>query len=346
MPRAIDRRPFPEADKNPNRFGTDYTDPQGAINEGAVKSGDFIRNALPQAIKDVTGIDLSGVVEFIDWLSEQVGVAMSNFGEMWQGLLDGIVNIWRDAADAAGSVVADAVSALQKIFMLGQNAALTADNANIGVQAIKAQLAGGGSDEFDYANSDYLPSGTYAVLESGAGGGHYGPDGNGFFKWKESGGGAREVNYKRTDVTLGGDNSVVTVVWSAKPYDPIFSDAFGYINARMASSGWDRIRASIDNNSARIEAIVGGTVTQIGSVASLTIKNGDVFEFYFGTSTQSRRFWLKQNGTTVLDVEDTGAVSSMGAPYRKIGIGGRADNYLVFFQNPPPALAGWTWATT
>jgi hypothetical protein len=118
------------------------------------------------------------------------------------------------------------------------------------------------------------------------------------------------------------------------------------MNARMASSGWDRVRASIDNNAARIEVIVGSTTTQIGSTVSLAIKNGDVFEFYFGTPTQPRRFWLKQNGTTVLDVEDTVAVSNLGASYRKIGIGGRADNYLAFFQNPPPALAGWTWATT
>jgi hypothetical protein len=349
MPRTIDRRQTPEADKNPNRFGTDYTDPQGAINEGATKSGDFIRNALAQAIKDTTGIDITGVYVFMDWLSEQVGVAMSNFGEMWQGLLDGIVNIWNEATTAIGSVVEDAVLSIQKIFHLGQNAALSADNANIGVQSIKAQLAGGGFDEFDYPSSNDLPSGTYNKLASGPGGGSYGPNGDGFLVWKPSGAQAREIIYRRSDVTLGSDNGVITVVWSAKPYDPAFSDAYGYICGRFGASTWEHIRAVIDNNSARIQVYASGTLTQIGSSVTLTIKNGDVFEFWYGTAAHPRRFILKQNGTTVIDVADgdpdgTGAVSQIGTDYRKVGLGAYADNYLVFFQNPPPALAGWTWA--
>jgi hypothetical protein len=349
MPRTIDRRQTPESDKNPNRFGTDYTDAQGAINEGASKSGEYIRNALAQAIKDTTGVDITGVYVFMDWLSEQVGVAMSNFGEAWQGLLDGIVNIWNDTATAIGSVFNDAVESVLKIFNLGQNAALSAGHANIGVQSIKAQLAGGGFDEFDYPDSADLPSGAYNKLTSGPGGGTYGPNGKGFLIWKPSGGQAREVLYRRADVTLGSDNGVVTVVWSAKPYDPIFSDAYGYICGRFGSSTWEHVRASIDNNSARIQVYASGSLTQIGPTVTLTVRNGDVFDFSYGTALHPRRFILRQNGATVIDVTDgdsdgTGAISQIGASYRKVGIGGYASNYLVLFQNPPPALAGWTWA--
>jgi hypothetical protein len=85
---------------------------------------------------------------------------------------------------------------------------------------------------------------------------------------------------------------------------------------------------------------------QIGSTKTLTIKNGDVFELWCGDLAESkpRVFRLKQNNQTVHTVEDLDEVSKLGAGYRNPGIGGYADNYAVFYQNPPPALAGWTWA--
>ena len=57
--------------------------------------------------------------------------------------------------------------------------------------------------------------------------------------------------------------------------------------------------------------------------------------------------WLKQNGVTVIDVTDTvlwPIVELDPTDYRSVGFGCRVDTYLVFQQNPAPALAGWTWA--
>lgn len=344
MPRTFDRSPFPVADKDPNRSATDWTDPQGGIDEAARISGELVRQNITRIVKDLTGIDLTGAFEFIDWFGNEVGLAFHNFGAWWTGLIDGIANVFGEITDTVGRTVEDAVASISRVLGVGQNAGLSADHANIGVQSIKAQLAGGGFDEFDYASANILPSSAYDIYTNGPGGGHYGPNGSGYLVWKPSGAQWREVIYRRNDLTLGSDNGVVTVVWGAKPYDPLFSDSYGYICGRMGSSFGTHIRAVIDNNSARIQALSGGTVAQIGPTVSLTIKNGDVFEFWFGTASQPYRMWLVQNGTRVLDVEDTGAVSEIGAAYRRVGIGCYVSNYAVFYQNPAPALAGWTWA--
>jgi hypothetical protein len=110
------------------------------------------------------------------------------------------------------------------------------------------------------------------------------------------------------------------------------------------------IRAKIDNNTAIIQAVVSGTATQIGSTRTLTIRNGDVFELWYGTIEDPDRVWLKQNGVTVLDVTDTvlwPIVEADPTDYRSVGFGARVDSYLYplgLGQNPAPALAGWTWA--
>lgn len=348
MPRTFDRTQ-PVTDKDPLRFGTDYLDPFGAIADGANEFGSQIRNGLTKVIKDLTGIDLTGAFEFVDWLGSEIGLALHNFGELWQDLLDGIVSVWTKAVDVVGSTVQNVIDAIGGILGVGENAALAADKANIGVQSLKASQAGGGFDEFNYDSANELPAATYAITYSGPGAGHYGPNGSGFVVWKPSGSSVREVVYRRTDVTLGSDNGVVTVVWSTRPRDPFFNDSYGYIDGRVADNGDNtRVRARIDNNTAVIQAIVNGTVTQIGGTKTLTIRNGDVFELWYGTGAKPRQFWLKQNGVTVHTVEDTGAVSSLGTGFRQVGFGCRVDTFGVLIaqtQNPAPSLAGWTWAT-
>ena len=349
MPRAYDRRQL-VIDKNP----LNVLEPSiPKLPDFSIDAG-VIWEAFVNWVKDTTGIDLSGTVEFIDWLSDQIGVVLSTFGAAWQGLLDGIVGVFSGVVDTVGSVVDDVVAAVAGIFGTGKEAALSADNANIGVEKLRAELAGGGFDEFDYSSAAILPSDKYALLSSGPGAGTYGPNGDGFLVWKPSGTLVREVTYRRLGVALGSDNVVVTVVWSTRPKDPLFEDAYGYICARMSNISNDtHIRASIDNNSARIQAVVAGTVTQVGPTKSLTIRNGDVFELWCGTIEDPDRIWLKQNGVTVLDVTDTvlwPIVELAPTDYRSVGFGGYAAPYATLAgifgptQNPPPSLAGWTWA--
>lgn len=263
-----------------------------------------------------------------------------------QDLNDGIANLFNGSSDV-NTGISNALESLGNVLGIGHQAQSSADNANIGVQILNARLdAVGvvGYDEFDYGSANILPSDKYALTSSGPGGGNYGPNGKGQLEWKPSGLSAREKVYKRTDMPLDTDNGAVTAVWSTRIKDPLFSDGYGYLQGRMYNANNDTyIRARIDNNTAVIQAVVGGSVTSIGSSASVSTSNGDVWEFWYGTLTNPYRFWLKQNGSVVLSVEDTGHVSLLGPDYRMCGLGGRADNYAALFQIPPPTVNGWTW---
>jgi hypothetical protein len=336
-------------DKDPTRFGTDYTDPYGAINESASTAGLQVRNNLVVAIKQTTGIDLTGVVEFIDWLSEQIGLNLQAFAQAWQNLLDGIINLWLGATGSVGAIVDNVLDTFGEAFGIIKDNVLTTANASITTYSSLATAAGGDYDEFDYSESASLPGATYAQITAGGGAGTYGPNGNGHLVWKTAGFGSRTIVYRRSDVTLTQDNGVVVAVWLTKIKNPLGADTYGYLCGRMANDGSNTyIRASIDNNQARIEAVVGGTVTQIGATVNLTLAAGDVFRFYYGATSHSRRFWLRQGSVTILTVEDgaadgTGAVSSKGSDFRSVGFGTLVSPYILT-QNPAPSLAGWTWA--
>jgi len=322
MPRTFDRW-TPRNDKDPNRFGLDYTDPQGAIDESATRAAGRIRNSLVDVIKEKTGINLAGGAQFTTWLSEHLNFSFADIRERWDDLK-------RTADDAK----------------------LSADNANLSIEKLKAKLSGGGFDEFDYADAPALPTSTYNIATDGPGNGTYGPNGIGYLVWKPSGALAKEVIYRRTDTTLGGDNGIVTVVWASKPKTVLVPKTRGYICGRMSNTANDtHVRASISDSDAKIEAVVDGDVTVLKrdgellpAKANLTVSSGDVFEFYYGSDTVARKFWLRQNGVTVLEVVDDDDISAIGASYRSVGFGCQVENYLLVSQNPAPSLVGWTWA--
>lgn len=97
MPRTFDRRFQPKNDKDPNRFGTDFADPFGAIEESAQLAGSVIRDNLVYAIKESTGIDLTGVVEFMDFIVEQFGELLSL--ENWLEIIEQVIAFFADLLD-------------------------------------------------------------------------------------------------------------------------------------------------------------------------------------------------------------------------------------------------------
>ena len=336
-------------DKDPNRFGTNYSDPFGAIDESAQLSGTTIRDNLVQVFKDKTGIDLTGPIEFIDWIGEQVGLAFADFGAAWQGLLDGVINAWLDTTESIGALVENVIDTFNEAFGVVKDNVLTTANASIATYSSLATAAGGDFDEFDYSSAASLPSATYAQISVGGGGGTYGPNGIGHLVWKTAGFSGRLVIYRRSDVTLAQDNGVVTSVWLTKIKNPLGADTYGYLCGRMANDGSNTyIRAAIDNNTARIEVVVGGTVTQLGAAVNITPTAGDVFRFFYGATSHSRRFWLRQGSVTIMTREDgtaagVGSISLLNSDHRSVGFGTAVGQY-VLTQNPGPSLAGWTWA--
>jgi hypothetical protein len=349
VPRTFDRRFQPKNDKDPNRFGTDYSDPFGAIDQTAQLAGTVFRDNLIRIIKDTTGIDLTGVVEFMDWLSEQVGLVMAGFGAAWQALLDGVVNAWLNTTESVGAFVENVVDTFNEAFGVVRDDVLTTGNAAITTWSGIATTAGGDFDEFDYSSAAALPGDTYAQITAGGGGGTYGPNGIGHLIWKTAGFSGRTIIYRRSDVTLAQDDGVVTAVTLTKIKNPLGADTYFYLCGRMANDGANTyVRAAIDNNQCRIEVVVAGVVTQLGAAVNITPTTGDVFRFFYGATSHSRRFWLRQGSVTVITREDgaadgTGSLSSIGADHRSIGFGTAVAQY-VLTQNPAPSLAGWTWA--
>ena len=336
-------------DKDPNRFGTDYSDPFGAIDESASEAGKIIQDRLVQTIKDKTGIDLTGPIEFIEWLGDEIGLALATFGAAWQELLDGIVNVWLDTTESIGAFVENVIDTFNEAFGVVKGNVLTTANASITTYSSLATAAGGDFDEFDYTSAASLPGGTYAQITAGGGAGTYGPNGTGHLVWKTAGFSGRTVIYRRSDVTLAQDDGVVTSVWLTKIKNPLGADTYGYLCGRMANDGSNTyVRAAIDNNTARIEVVVAGVVTQLGAAVSIGQTAGDVFRFFYGATSHSRRFWLRQGSVTVMTREDgapdgTGSISSLGSGHRSVGFGTAVGQY-VLTQNPAPSLAGWTWA--
>jgi len=99
MPRAYDRL-IPPVDKDPNRFGTDYANPLEAVSDAAAVAGEQIRDQLVRIIMDKTGIDLSGPIEFINWLSAQINVTLGDLGTTLLSLAAPIIDKVQEIIDA------------------------------------------------------------------------------------------------------------------------------------------------------------------------------------------------------------------------------------------------------
>jgi hypothetical protein len=345
MPRAFDQQQI-AIDRNP-LLG--LTQDYGKLPKLNPLDPAGILDIWIKLIKDSTGVDLSGLAQQFDFLGQQIN-PLVGLNEVWQDLLDGINAAFTPLGEEFSATVADVVASIEGILNIGRNAALSAANANISAEITSAELAGGGGDEFDYSSANTLPVDVYERSTGGPGSGNYGPSGSGYLVWKPSGAATREIIYRRLDDTLSDDDAVVTVVWSTKPNPALFPKTYGYICGRMANTTNNtHVRAKISDNDCRIEAVVSGTATQIGSTVSLTVNDGDVFKFYLGHPDHPRRFWLQQNGVTVLTADDgsadgSGAVSQRGSAYRSAGFGCIVESYLLLSQNPAPSLAGWTWA--
>ena len=117
MPRAFDRG-VPAVDKNPLISGTNYNDPQGIIGDAAGFFGQQLREGIPRAIKDVTGIDITGIVEFMDWIVEQFGELFSL--ATWVEILTPIIELFDQLIADVGSdtfpIISELVTFLSGLF--------------------------------------------------------------------------------------------------------------------------------------------------------------------------------------------------------------------------------------
>jgi hypothetical protein len=259
---------------------------------------------------------------------------------IWDAFDTGIPN------SSSGNPLESVFDAVFGIFGTGSNA----QAVNVIQDSRLDALVGGGSalsDAFDGAASSALNSTKWTQIYSGGGSGTCGLSGDGFCIWNTSGSSARgsENIYKLAATTT--DTQSVSLSLGANISSTSGAPAEVHLIGRSNLAGTDYVVAGITESQAGIFYVVGGTVTQIGSVVSLsTSDTSGTWQLKLGTATDDREFVLLHNGSTVISRTDTSDTSLKDATHRYTGFEIIAGwTFSIFFGFPvqvaPPPVGAW-----
>jgi len=204
------------------------------------------------------------------------------FGGVFQKLIDGINALASliPGFSAGSNPIQNAVDIISGILGVGQSAASSAAQANLGVAAILAAQNGGSHDDFDYAVSASLPS-PWVSTYSGDATGKLGPDGRGHVVWKYSGlpNTYRAVHYRKSDVTMPNSDCIITAVLSKAPGYGTTDHSKLWIEALWSATDESRLMVQIGPNYAQLQSVSAtGTVTNVGAKHTIpNVQNGDSF---------------------------------------------------------------------
>lgn len=273
-------------------------------------------------------------IPFVGELPETLQAAATRV----QAIIDRIINAFQNLGEFVDGDhdVEDVLGAIFGIFDTGLGARTKAAAIEARVRQLESEA---NSIVLDFAGASSTSLSGWTVTSSGGGAGSMGLDGKGNLVWKASGAGNRTQIGRYDGGTLSVDNGRLEWILSSSPQSYIFDDGYTYVGFRMKdSSNYMRIRSGFDE--IRLQAVVAGAVTNIGLAWSGNPRAGDQFALDFGEpgGANKRHFVLSRNGTPIIDVTDTGAVSQLGPDFHKIGAGMETGNRLVFFQNIPAGL--------
>ncbi|AKJ72189.1 Putative structural protein [Tsukamurella phage TPA4] len=261
-----------------------------------------------------------------------------------QNIIDRIVNAWKNLGnlvdiDQPGD---DVLGAVFGIFKVGLNANTRAAAVEARIRALES-AANSIVIDFNGSSSSSLGGG-WSQTYSGGGAGTLGLDGQGNAVWQQFGGFYRACIARYTAGAPGTDAQRVEWVLASSPQSPIFDPGYTYVGARADAAMNNYVRVRIGYDTVRMQAMVGGSLTDIGPLWSGYPAAGDVFEWMLGEpgGTNLRHHVLKRNGAVILDFTET--VSVTGASNRSLMCGMEAGNRLVFFQNVPAGLGVLTGA--
>lgn len=273
-------------------------------------------------------------IPYIDQLQSTLSAAAARV----QAIIDRIINAWQNLGEFVDGDhdVEDVLGAIFGIFDTGLGARTKAAAIEARVRQLESEA---NSIVLDFAGASSASLSGWTVTSSGGGAGSMGLDGKGNLVWKASGAGNRTQIGRYDGGALSVDNGRLEWILSSSPQSYLFDDAFTYVTFRVKdSSNYVRVRSGFDE--IRLQAVVAGAVTNIGLAWSGNPRAGDQFALDFGEAAgaNKRHFILARNGTPIIDVTDTAAVSQVGPDFRKIGAGMETGNRLVFFQNIPAGL--------
>lgn len=278
-------------------------------------------------------------IPFVSGLVSQLASLLSNI----QGIIDRVVNAFENLGefiDTNFSIdkVLDTVFGLLDGILT--NSSITAAQG----ARIRALESAANTITLDFnGGSSSNPGAGFTVSSSGGGSGAMGLNGKGALVWKPAGAGNRTQIARYTPSALATNNCVLNWVLSSSPQSYIFDDAYTYVCARMNGvTDYLRVRSGYDQ--VRVQAVVGGAVSNVGGVWSGNPKAGDEFEWHIGEpgDTANRHHVLKRNGVTILDFSETTSV--FGPTRLHVGCGMETGNRLVITQNIPAGLSVLTAA--
>ena len=204
------------------------------------------------------------------------------FGGVFQKLIDGINALasFIPGFSAGSNPIQNAVDIISGILGIGQSAAASAAQANLGVAVIVAGQNGGGHDDFDYSVSASLPS-PWVSTYTGNATSKLGPTGTGYLVWKYSGlvNTWREVHYRKSDVTMPNSDCIITAVLSKAPGNGSTDHSKLFIEALWSATDESRLRVQIGPNYAQLQSVSAtGTVSNVGAKHAIpNVHSGDSF---------------------------------------------------------------------
>ena len=262
----------------------------------------------------------------------------------WQKLVDGILGLAKLIPGFApgANAIQNVVDIIADILNIGQSAAESAANAQMGVAAIEAIQAGGGKDEFDYPKTSALPR-PWTMEYSSTGGAMWGPDGAGRVAIGSQGNTliAAEMHARLDSPPRLTADVTVTVVVSKPPHkDSIFVippvNSYFWIEAQRSLTDKSCIRVKIGKTTAQFEKVnAAGTPTNVGSALTTpAVVAGDAFKL----EIKGTKATLVKNNIT------QGSVNITPLAGRCVGFGATDPTYVwPLGGHPLVEFAGIAW---
>lgn len=272
-------------------------------------------------------------------IADVIGAITGWFTGVFQKLIDGINALATliPGFSTGTNPIQNAIDIIAGILGIGQSAAASAAQANLGVAAIVAGQNGGGHDDFDYPTSPDLPA-PWVSTYTGNATSHLGPDGRGFAVWKYSGlnNTWRTVHYRKSDVDMPNSDCIITVVLSKAPGRGSTDASCVWIEALWSATDQSRLRVQIGPNYAQLESVSAtGTITDVGAKHTIpNVQNGDSF------SLKIRGNDVSLMTGTITHFTETVTVGSFTG--RQFGFGAFHAGVLLGYPSGPE-LTGIIW---
>lgn len=295
----------------------------------------------------VTSDAVAGVTKFDDcWIKKEqlikqsfvsdLVAALADFTENIRQIIDNVFNAfnnlgeWLDEHNPVSAVM-DAI-----LGLLGIGRGNQADMALMASRVLALESAANTiTMDFNGASSSSL-GGDFSVSSSGGGAGSMGLNGSGAAVWHASGTGNRTQIARYTGSALTVNRCHMQWYLASTPQSYLFDDAYTYVCCRMdGTTNYLRVRSGWD--SVRIQAVVSGSASNVGSAWSGSPKNGDKFDWFVGDGSDERHHVLLRNGQEILNFSETTSV--YGGSNLHVGVGMETGNRAVFWQNIPAGLS-------